>query len=201
MKRLRDELKRIGGYIRHFKDREANVSPETIEFAFLIDSNPSMWTTFASPFEFLRSDRKRVNRLIYAEKKRILLDGRRRFEFAIIASTLRGGSTARLYKGADKRDLPLIVNPLIDPDGIKMNEEEFVAGEEKVKDLHLRYYSNLYKNPPDPVVPRPWMETPSIIEIRERTRIEPMQWPVCMTIKDLKSLLMRGNHSPSPGPD
>ncbi|KAI0072126.1 hypothetical protein K474DRAFT_1605738 [Panus rudis PR-1116 ss-1] len=45
------------------------------------------------------------------------------------------------------------------------------------------------------------MDTPSVLSVQQQMSLDPLPWPKCLTIPDLRMLLRKGNSRPSPGPD
>ena len=59
--------------------------------------------------------------------------------------------------------LPITVNSLD-------MEEELVTEPDKVKGVSQEYWSKLYRQQKIPDVPKLWLETPSVLEVRERVK-------------------------------
>ena len=50
-------------------------------------------------------------------------------------------------------------------------------------------------------MPKPWIETPSVVEVKARMLNDKFQWPQKATLADFRAMIRRGNHQPSPRPD
>ena len=48
---------------------------------------------------------------------------------------------------------------------------------------------------------KPWLECPSVKEIRDRTHKSPLLWPRKTNINEYRAMLRKGKARPSPGPD
>jgi Reverse transcriptase (RNA-dependent DNA polymerase) len=110
-----------------------------------------------------------------------------------ITGTLLGGSAKRLTYDGDYIGMPTAVTST---DG-----DSLVTDPELVKSTTKDYWSKLYKQQVTPDVPKPWLSTPSVLEVRRRVDSDPFQWPVPCNIADFRAMLRRGNHRPAPGPD
>ena len=78
---------------------------------------------------------------------------------------------------------------------------EIVTDPEGVKKATCEYLTNLYDRGQPPAMQKPWMTTPSVIEVKERVIRTPFQWPQKTSLKDFQAMLRRGNQRPAPGPD
>ena len=112
----------------------------------------------------------------------------------LLAFALKGNSTRRLAQNFDYIPLPLAVNDLDDP-------EKLICSPEGVKATTMEYFRRLYDHSQNPTLPKPWMETPSVVKVRTRIAKDPFAWPRKASLADLRALLRRGNNRPSPGPD
>ncbi|KDR77658.1 hypothetical protein GALMADRAFT_119768 [Galerina marginata CBS 339.88] len=50
-------------------------------------------------------------------------------------------------------------------------------------------------------LPKPWLTTPSVMEIKNRVTSDKFEWPRKASLADFRAMIRRGNHRPSPGPD
>jgi hypothetical protein len=73
--------------------------------------------------------------------------------------------------------LPTAVN-VLDGSG------DVVTEPEKVKEITRNYFQGLYhhNNPPD--LPKPWMQSPSVIEVKDRVARDPFIWPKLANVND-----------------
>ena len=76
-----------------------------------------------------------------------------------------------------------------------------VTGPEEVKSTMVSYFQKLYHCTTCTHQHKPWLSSPSVVDIRAATSSHPFQWPVLLSLKDLRALLSRGNSRPTPGPD
>lgn len=104
-----------------------------------------------------------------------------------VVGTLLGGSSKRLMALGEYFGLPIAVNSL-DAD------EKLVTETNAVKIVTCEYWSKLYKQQDVPEVPKPWLKSPSIIEVRKRVEQEPFEWPVSASVANFWAMLRRGNH-------
>jgi len=63
------------------------------------------------------------------------------------------------------------------------------------------YFSRLYDHSRVPDLPKPWLDTPSVKEVRSCVTDDPFIWPIKASLADFRAMLRRGNSKPSPGPD
>ncbi|EDR16147.1 uncharacterized protein LACBIDRAFT_321369 [Laccaria bicolor S238N-H82] len=63
------------------------------------------------------------------------------------------------------------------------------------------YFSRLYDHSHVPDLPKPWLNTPSVKEVRGRVTDDPFIWPIKASLADFRAMLRQGNSKPSPGPD
>ncbi|KAI0369746.1 hypothetical protein BV20DRAFT_945484, partial [Pilatotrama ljubarskyi] len=114
---------------------------------------------------------------------------------ARINAALLGGSCKHLYTHSLDSDGPPAALQSPDDPSILVTD----AG--GIKEATVRYFSSLFARTPRTPSQKPWMTTPSIARIRERTAVAPFAWPRLLTPADLRTLLRKGNPRPSPGPD
>ena len=111
-----------------------------------------------------------------------------------IAYTLQGGSTRKMINSGEFVGLPTAVNA-------PRNPGEIVTDPEGVKKATCEYLTDLYDRGQPPAMQKPWMTTPSVIEVKERVAQTPFQWPQKASLADFQAMLRRGNQRPAPGPD
>src|SRR6266498_1364413 len=63
------------------------------------------------------------------------------------------------------------------------------------------YLSDLYHRNQPPEMEKPWMKTPSVVEVRQRVEKDPFEWPWKADLADFRAMLRRDNQRPAPGPD
>ena len=89
---------------------------------------------------------------------------------------------------------PFALNDLHEPD-------KLVCDPEAVQTTTPEYIKKLYDHTRIPEMPKPWIETPSVVEVKARVLNENFQWPQKATLADFRAMIRRGNHRPSADPD
>nr|VWP02165.1 Trihydroxynaphthalene reductase (EC (T3HN reductase) [Ganoderma boninense] len=72
---------------------------------------------------------------------------------------------------------------------------------EDIKRQTVRYFTDLFRRAPRAPSAKPWVSSPSVQQIRDRTAEHPFSWPQPLTLPDFRFLLRKGNPRPAPGPD
>ena len=90
--------------------------------------------------------------------------------------------------------MPFALNDLDDP-------EKLICDPKGVKATTCEYFKKLYDHTRIPEMPKPWMETPSVVEVKAHVLNENFQWPQKTTLANFRAMIRRGNHRSSPGPD
>jgi len=144
---------------------------------------------------FLSDIRRKLHKIRFAEERnerQSQLTKTSRFQIWL---ALGGGSCKCLYPHSSS-SLPLALTPFPDsqPDLV-------VTGPEEVKSTTVSYFQKLYHRTTRTHQHKPWLSSPSVVDIRAATSSHPFQWPVLLSLKDLRALLSRGNSRPTPGPD
>ncbi|PPQ63162.1 hypothetical protein CVT24_005802 [Panaeolus cyanescens] len=153
------------------------------------DQSPTKFITF------LCDIRRKLHKVRYTEEKAELDRRNLSRSKAQIANVLHGGSSKRLYDFKFS-DLPMALTPCSDSD-----PDFIITGPEAVKNTTTSYFQSLYHRTPRVIHDKPWMRSPSISSIKTASLTNPLQWPVPLTLSDLKRLLRKGNSRPTPGPD
>ena len=131
---------------------------------------------------------------LFAERSReILLQAHLRDKQQITAA-LRGGSTQKLVQSADFIPFPLALNDLDNPD-------KLICDAEGVKSMTRDYFTRLYDHSQVPILPKPWLDTPSVKKVNLQVAEDPFVWPLKASLSDFCAVLRCGNSKPSPGPD
>ena len=81
------------------------------------------------------------------------------------------------------------------------NPDQILSNPKDVKKASAAYFSKLYTCKTPPMTPKPWLDTPSVQEVKQRVEKEPFKWPQLATVKTFRSMLRKGNPRPTPGPD
>jgi hypothetical protein len=63
------------------------------------------------------------------------------------------------------------------------------------------YFQGLYHHEDPPDLPKPWMQSPSVIEVKDKVVDDPFIWPRLANVEDFWAMIRHGNHRPAPGPD
>ena len=185
-------IRHIGGAIRFEKShRTAHVSFKAMNLHYdaLARSSLSL-----SVLHLLTNDRKTSHKLLFAERSKEIMTRAKIRDRRKIAAALMGNSTRKLVQNFEYIPLPLAVNDLDNP-------EKLVCSPEAVKSMTMEYFKRLYDHSHTPILPKPWMNTPSILEVRSHVAKDPFDWPRKASLADLRALLRKGNNCPSPGPD
>ena len=111
-----------------------------------------------------------------------------------IAAALKGGSTRKLIQSSNFVSFTLALNNLDDAD-------KLICDPEGVKSMTREYFSRLYDQSQVPDLLKPWLDTPSVKEVRSCVTDDPFVWPIKASLSDFCAMLRCGNSKPSPGPD
>ncbi|KAJ6538584.1 hypothetical protein B0H10DRAFT_2245705 [Mycena sp. CBHHK59/15] len=98
-----------------------------------------------------------------------------------ITTALKYGSTKRLVNPGEFIELPITVNDL--------SSDRLVSDPNDVKEISRRYWTQLYRHDPPPNIPKPWLTTKSVLEIKDRVEADPFIWPRHASITDFQALL------------
>lgn len=206
----RKEQKITSPTIRHLEKRRKGISgaiylnryPQTAEVSL---QSENMLADLSAAFDednlgasdlgaFLRRERSKICKLLYREKTQEIYEQAKNQDRRKFSYVLRGGSVKRLMPGSASMQLPLAVNDLHDPDLLLTSPGD-------IKETTRLYFQSLYTHDPPPDLPKPWMETPAVLEVHQRVLEEPFEWPRQASLHDFRAMLRRGNPRPSPGPD
>ena len=83
---------------------------------------------------------------------------------------LLGGLTRRLMVAQEYIGRPMAVN-VLDGSG------EVVTEPRKVKEATQNYFQGLYHHDNPPKLPKPWMQSPSVNEVKDSVTQDPFVWP------------------------
>src|ERR1700683_808051 len=78
---------------------------------------------------------------------------------------------------------------------------EVVTEPEKVKEVTRNYFQGLYHHSNPPKLPKLWMQSPSVNEVKDNVTQDPFLWPRLANTDDFQAMIRRGNHRPAPGLD
>jgi hypothetical protein len=81
------------------------------------------------------------------------------------------------------------------------NPSQLLTGASDIKTASVAYFSTLYQHSDLSNFPKPWLSTPSVLAIQNRTAADPFQWPQPLDLATFRLLLRKGNARPAPGPD
>ena len=144
--------------------------------------------------QYLTRKRRRLYKSLFAERSKEIMLQVRVGDRQRIAAALKSGSTQRLVHMSDFIPLPLAINDLDDP-------ERLICDPKGVKSTTRDYFTRLYDHSRVPDLPKPWLDTPSVKEVKDRLAVDPFVWPVQASLSDFRAMIRRGNSKPSPGPD
>lgn len=192
IKGIINDLRSIGGAIRFEKSsRTTHVSPKALEHHTKALHNQTK--SGGSICDMLTRSRKLLHKNLYAETSKEIVHQAKEADKRRIAMALRG-STKKMIQSSSYVPLPLAVNDLDEP-------ERLICDPEGVKATTREYFNRLYDHTRIPELPKPWMETLSVTEVKTRVLNDPFQWPKKTTLADFRAMIRRGNNRPSPGPD
>ncbi|KAK0208497.1 hypothetical protein DFS33DRAFT_1303974 [Desarmillaria ectypa] len=100
------------------------------------------------------------------------------------------GSSAKCLCPRNFLPPPLVLE---DPDV----PDAYVPSPQLVKSTTIRYFMTLYTKDLHSPQPKPWMDSLSVLAIRQRTASDPFQWLQLLDI----AVLRRGSTRPAPGTD
>ncbi|KAJ3973316.1 hypothetical protein EV361DRAFT_785437, partial [Lentinula raphanica] len=159
--------------------------------SFLPPPNPPLRELFLL---YLKQSRRSLSRLRYQEEKAELKLRSTSSARSRINNVLLGGSVKRLYPWSGFNGPP---RALFHSD----NSSEIVTDPSQIKAATVQYFQNLYKREDHPLINKPWLETPSVLQIRNSTSADPFAWPTPMTLGDFRMILRKGKGRPAPGLD
>lgn len=189
-------IRTIGGAIRFEKScRTAHVSPKALKYhedklgliTMQSRGQPSLLLKVFS------TDRRALHKTLYAERAKEIVSRAKQADKRQVFMALRG-STKKMVQASDFVPLPFALNDLDDP-------ERLVCDPEGVKETTRKYFTRLYDHSRVRELPKPWINTPSVTEVRRRVEEDRFEWPRKTTLANFRAMIRRGNHRPSPGPD
>ncbi|KAJ6579403.1 hypothetical protein B0H10DRAFT_2235745 [Mycena sp. CBHHK59/15] len=156
-------LRSIGGAIRFINAPEScSLSHGAwITYLRIIDIHSALDDATTTLAECARRQRKKTYRELYRTRSTEIRARKQRLDRARISSALRGGSTKRLIHPGEFIELPIAVNP--------PHSDSIVSDPEGVKKITREYWSKLYTHEPTPTIPKPWLTTKSVLDIKERS--------------------------------
>ncbi|KDR65176.1 hypothetical protein GALMADRAFT_162465 [Galerina marginata CBS 339.88] len=190
------ELRAIGGAIRFERSTQAiHLSSKALEHykKAARSHQKSKSGGSQSIHNILTHSRKSLHKILYAETSKEIVQQAKEADKRRITMALRG-STKKMIQSSSYVPLPLAVNDLDEP-------EKLICNPDGVKATTRQYFTRLYDHTYTPQIPKPWMETSAVKEVKARVLNDPFQWPQKATLPDFRAMIRRGNHRPSPGPD
>ena len=115
---------------------------------------------------FLVHIRKTLNKLRYRAECAEAAALETHHATARINRVLLGGSSKVLYPSLVYSSPPLALTSTNDP-------SQLLTGAESVKAATVSYFSGLYHHIDAPSPPKPWLVTPSVLSIKQRTHTDP----------------------------
>jgi len=163
--------------------------------AFL--SSPLSSPTFSTQsfLGFLKTIRRSLNKIRFAEEQAECKSKQSRYASFQIRSLLCGGSAKKLSPTTFSL-LPLALS--LSPD---LSQNNIVTGPDAIKHATKSYFQTLYQCTNCPPQEKPWLATPSVLQIASKAHQSPFQWPQLLHLSNLKKLLRKGNSKPTPGCD
>jgi hypothetical protein len=189
------QIRTTKGAIRLATNPEGDVSMNSIR-----TYNKLLHEFYRNPEEFLdiRSYlihiRKRLYKELYKECMLVVSAHTTEANCKKISDALLGGSTRRLVSTAEYIGLPTAVNSL---DGTG----EVITEPEKCKKIMRNYFQGLYHHNELLILPKPWMDSPSVAGIKDAVTKDPFIWPKLANVDDFRTMIRRGNHRPAPSSD
>ena len=99
-----------------------------------------------------------------------------------ISAALRGGSTKKLVQSYPFIPLPLVVNDI-------NSLEKLICDPEGVKSMTRDYFTRLSDHSGVPELPKPWLTTPSVVDVQDHVKEDPFIWPRRTSLADFRVLL------------
>ena len=143
---------------------------------------------------FLARRRRALHKRLFAECSREIILRAKLSARNQISAALKGGSTKKLVQSFPFIPFPLVVNDLDSP-------QELICDPEGVKSTTREYFMRLYDHSGVPELPKPWLTTPSVVDVQDRVSKDPFVWPRRALLADFRALLRKGNSRPSLGSD
>jgi len=196
IRRLETRLKLMGGAL-YFEARgeQASISATSLDTFWTLKSQYELsHNSTITLREFIKMSRKEVYKELYHARMNEIISRAQTRDRRKIGMALSGGSTKRLINTGEFIGLPTAVESPSQPGVIITNPSS-------VKEATCEYLTQLYRRSPPPNIPKPWMETPSVREVRERVGRNPFSWPQKADLSSFRAMLRKGNPKPAPGPD
>jgi len=72
--------------------------------------------------------------------------------------------------------------------------EKLICDPEGVKSTMREYFTRLYDHSGVPELPKPWLTTPSVVDVQDCVTRDPFIWPRRASLADFRALLQKGNN-------
>ena len=144
--------------------------------------------------QLLAKRRRLLHKSLFVEHSKEIILRAKLLDKNQISTALRGGSTKKLVQSFPFIPLPLVMNDIDSP-------EKLICDPEGVKSMTRKYFTRLYNHSGVPELPKPWLTTPSVVDVQDCVTKDPFIWPRRASLADFRALLRKGNNWPSPGPD
>ena len=159
IQRIQSDIRHLGRALRitqeSFSGEVSHTSLMVYQRHFsLFQTNPSNSTNFRS---YLLSQRRTLYKKLYNERMSEIYARAQAANKKRVAGILLRGSAKRLVSTGEYFGMP---TALTSSDG-----NTLVTDPEQVKSTTKTYWSKLYKRQETPDVPKPWLSTPSVIEV------------------------------------
>ena len=110
--------------------------------------------------QFLVGKRRLLHKTLFAERSKEIVQRAKLSAKNQILGALKGGSTKKLIQSYPFIPLPLVVNDLDMP-------QKLICDPEGVKSTTREYFTRLYDHSGVPELPKPWLTTPSVIDVSD----------------------------------
>ena len=118
----------------------------------------------------LRTESRSLASQIYQEAKELAITKRNQFNKAKMLRVLNGASSKQLLPSVYSADAPRAVQ--------HPESGALLTDPAQVKAAHVSYFQKLYNHPDPPAnYPKPWLSSPSVVEVRNRVLADPFVWP------------------------
>ncbi|KAJ7451026.1 hypothetical protein FB451DRAFT_1409932 [Mycena latifolia] len=156
IEKLVAKLRFIGGAIRNLRSQCASNVP---------------WSTnrLHAPHKCLLLRHPKGDRPTQVQRSAETRMRKEKTDRACITTALKSGSTKHLITPGEFIEMPITVN--------EIGTEKFVSDPAGVKAITRDYWSNLYHHALPPAIPKPWLTTKSVLDIKQRVQNDPFVWP------------------------
>ena len=170
-----------------------HISPKAMQYHTCATRNHQRSEDRSTLLQFLVKQWRILHKSLYAERAKEIILCAKESDKRRVTTALKG-STKRMIRTSDFVPLPFALNDLDQP-------EKLVCDPEGVKATTREYFKRLYDHSWVHELPKPWLATPSVTNVKKRVVNDQFQWPCKASLADFRAMIRWGNHRPSPGPD